>query len=60
MPNSRRYDGQPETEADRRFFDLRESGYQGPIDQDGYPDTSSEEAGILRRMALDRGEQVNW
>lgn len=21
---------------------------------------SSEEAGILRRMALDRGEQVNW
>jgi hypothetical protein len=34
---TRRPDGQPETDADRRFFDLRESGYRGPIDQDGYP-----------------------
>jgi hypothetical protein len=33
---SRRLDGRPETDADRRFFDLRESGYRGPIDQDGY------------------------
>ena len=33
---TRRVDGQPETEADKRFFDLRESGYSGPIDQDGY------------------------
>jgi hypothetical protein len=32
---SRRVDGKPETEADKRFFDLRESGYRGPIDQDG-------------------------
>jgi hypothetical protein len=32
---TRRADGEPETEADRRFFDLRESGYDGPIDQDG-------------------------
>ena len=32
---SRRIDGKPETEADKRFFDLRESGYRGPIDQDG-------------------------
>jgi hypothetical protein len=38
MPEtSRRFDGLPETEADRRFFDLRGSGYQGWIDQDGYP-----------------------
>ncbi|HEY3002207.1 MAG TPA: hypothetical protein VGJ44_07630 [Kribbellaceae bacterium] len=36
-PVSRRFDGLPETEADRRFFDLRESGYTGWIDQDGYP-----------------------
>ncbi len=36
MPETRRLDGQPETEADARFFDLRESGYTGPIDQDGY------------------------
>lgn len=34
---SRRFDGLPETEADRRFFDLRESGYTGWINQDGYP-----------------------
>jgi len=34
-PLSRRTDGKPETEADRKFFDLRESGYTGPIDQDG-------------------------
>ena len=32
---SRRVDGKPETDADKRFFDLRESGYAGPIDQDG-------------------------
>ncbi len=35
QPESRRPDGQPETDADRRFFDLRESGYAGWIDQDG-------------------------
>jgi hypothetical protein len=33
---SRRIDGQPETETDGRFFDLREFGYTGWIDQDGY------------------------
>jgi hypothetical protein len=32
---SRRFDGQPETPRDKRFFGLRESGYDGPIDQDG-------------------------
>ena len=36
---TRRFDGLPETEADRRFFDLRASGYTGWIDQDGYPVT---------------------
>jgi hypothetical protein len=34
---TRRFDGQPETDPDRRFFDLRESGYTGWIDQDGHP-----------------------
>ncbi|GAA0720672.1 hypothetical protein Drose_06940 [Dactylosporangium roseum] len=33
---TRRIDRQPETAADTRFFDLRESGYTGWIDQDGY------------------------
>lgn len=60
MATSRRFDRQPETEADKRFFDLRESGYTGPIDQDGYADTTSEGAGILRRMAERRGEKVDW
>jgi hypothetical protein len=32
-------DGKPETDADRRFFDLRAAGYYGPIDQDGHPVT---------------------
>lgn len=37
MSETRRVDGQPETEADSRFFDLRDiEQYRGPIDQDGY------------------------
>jgi hypothetical protein len=32
---TRRVDGKAETAADKRFFDLRESGYAGPVDQDG-------------------------
>lgn len=27
----------PETAADKRFFDLRESGYTGPVDRNGQP-----------------------
>jgi len=34
-PESRRWDGEPETEKDAKFFDLRDAGYRGPIDQDG-------------------------
>ena len=60
MPKSRRFDGKPETAADKRFFDLRESGYKGPIDQDGRKDTTSEGAEILRRMAQRRGEKTDW
>ncbi|GAA1879630.1 DUF6197 family protein [Asanoa iriomotensis] len=32
----RRWDRAPETPSDSRFFDLREAGYLGWIDQDGY------------------------
>ena len=32
---SRRADDKPETATDKKFFDLRESGYKGPIDQNG-------------------------
>ena len=42
---TRRVDGEPETDADRRFFDERESGYDGPLDQDGRrPDPGDPEA----------------
>jgi hypothetical protein len=36
VTGTRRLDGKPETDADKRFFDLRESGYTGPVNQDGY------------------------
>lgn len=36
---SRRWDKEPESEKDTRFFDLRDSGFRGPIDQDGYAQT---------------------
>jgi hypothetical protein len=47
---TRRVDGRPEIAADRRFFDLRESGYTGPIDQDGNWVTSGRAAEILADM----------
>jgi len=42
MPQSRRTDGKPETPADTRFFDLREAGHTGPIDQDGVATSEQE------------------
>lgn len=35
MAKSRRLDGKPETDADKRFYKERESGYTGPLDQNG-------------------------
>jgi len=32
---SRNWDKSPESEKDSKFHDLRDSGYRGPIDQDG-------------------------
>jgi hypothetical protein len=61
LPADRKgWDGKPLSEKDRRFYALRESGYKGPIDQDGYPDTTSAGADTLRYMATQRGETVNW
>jgi hypothetical protein len=54
------WDGKPLDDKGRRLYALRESGYTGPIDQHGYPDTTSEAAGTLRRMAHDRGETTTW
>jgi hypothetical protein len=34
---SRCWDSSSESETDRRFFDLRDTGYAGPVDQGGYP-----------------------
>jgi hypothetical protein len=48
---TRRVDGQPESDADRRFFDQRESGYDGPLDRDGnIPPAGDPDAAILNRM----------
>lgn len=51
MIQSRRLDGKPETPRDKRFLDLRDSGYAGPIDQDGYaaPDHPDAETGDMLR-----------
>jgi hypothetical protein len=54
------WDGKPLNDKDKRLYALRESGYKGPIDQDGYADTASEGAGTLRYMAEQRGETVDW
>lgn len=50
---SRRADGRPETDTDKRFFDLRESGYTGPIDQDGY--ATNEHADIFAALRATTG-----
>jgi hypothetical protein len=47
---TRRVDGRPETAADTRFFDLRESGYDGPVDQDGRKVTSGRAVEIVAAM----------
>ena len=51
---TRRADSKPETAADTRFFDLRESGYDGPVDQDGRKVTSGRAAEILAAMRRGR------
>jgi hypothetical protein len=51
---TRRVDGRPETAADTRFFDLRESGYDGPVDQDGRKVTSGRAVEILAAMRRER------
>jgi hypothetical protein len=61
LPTDRKgWDGKPLNDKDKRLYALRESGYKGPIDQDGYADTASEGAGTLRYMAEQRGETVDW
>jgi hypothetical protein len=50
---SRRWDRAPESAVERRFFDLRESGYTGPFDWDtGQPCTDP--AVLDTFTALDR------
>jgi hypothetical protein len=50
------WDGSPLNDRDRRMYALRDSGWTGPIDQDGYPDVTSEGTSALRYMAEQRGE----
>jgi hypothetical protein len=60
MAKSRNWDRSPESARDKKFHDLRDSGYKGPIDQDGNKVTKGEAVDILRRMAQRRGERVDW
>lgn len=39
---------------------IRDSGYKGPLDQDLNKVTKGKDADILRRMAKNRGENVDW
>lgn len=50
---SRRWDGEPETKADKKFFDLRASGYKGPIDRDG--NKAGDPKGVFK--ALDKASK---
>lgn len=59
-PDRKGWDGSPLNDRDKRFFALRDSGWTGPIDQDGYPATSGTGADTLRHMAEKRGETVDW
>src|SRR5262249_46998089 len=56
---TRRPDGEPETGADTRFFDYREAGYTGLLDQDGnIPDPSDpQNARALDLLAALRSQQ---
>lgn len=52
---TRRADGEQETPADKRFFDLRDAGYEGPIDQDGHAvSTAAGPAGLDPESERDR------
>lgn len=57
---TRRVDGAAETEADQRFFALREAGYTGPIDQDGNPSLTGPDAEILRHLHELAGGNGDW
>lgn len=57
MGKSRRWDRQPETAADKRFFDLRASGYCGPIDEDGNAATTGCAVEILDDLAGRAGDR---
>jgi hypothetical protein len=60
MFGSRRPDGQPETPAETRLINLRQSGYNGPVNQDGYKVTGGKSAEILKALADERGEDTSW
>ena len=59
MATTRNWDGSPETERDTRFYNLRDSGWTGPIDQDGYAVASGLDAAALR-CAAERNSEDNW
>ncbi|MBP2330618.1 hypothetical protein JOF56_011003 [Kibdelosporangium banguiense] len=50
MSASRNPGGRPESESDTRFFDLRESGYTGAINEQGHKVTAGPEVEILQAL----------
>jgi hypothetical protein len=48
------------SDSDQRLIALRESGYTGPINQDGDAVTTGPAAEILRALAEARGEVPDW
>lgn len=53
--------GRTVSDADERFFQLRESGWKGPIDQDGHKVTEGETYDALKRLAESRGvDTSDW
>lgn len=59
MAATRRVDGRPEAAADRKFFDLRESGYRGPIDQNGDKVTDPEILDIFAALGRASGSAAS-
>jgi hypothetical protein len=60
QPRSRRWDREPETAEDKRFFDLRQAGYRGPINQDSYPCGDDSREVLATEWVITRTVEPTW
>lgn len=44
------WDGRPLDESGRRLYAIRDAGYMGPVDREGYPATSGPAVEMLRDL----------